>query len=97
MCVLLHKGVFDKEIIAARTAQTGRVPCIENFALRHFDHALTSFRYAIGIHHWRSVQHDDASQPDPLAMVTSAGEGKPTANLIAAGHPSCLPGRCGSR
>ena len=93
----LDEHVLDEKIVTARAAQSRRVPCVENLALRQFHEALPSFRHPVVIYERRPICLDNTAQPNPLRMLAAAGEREPSADTVAAGRPLRSSGRRGSR
>src|SRR6185312_15265765 len=89
-----NEGFADKDVIAARAAQAGGVPRIENLALRgQVEEALPGFRNAVGVGTWRAVFDDGAAGPYPLRVLAATGERKPSFHAIAARHTKRLARR----
>ena len=55
MYVRRDKQILDEKIIAARTAQPGRIPRVENLALRQLHEALPGFRHTIAVRTRRPI------------------------------------------
>jgi hypothetical protein len=75
--------VVHGNVVAAGTAQPGRIPGVEDFASFETQQALPRFGNARTTHSRRTLLDDVAAEPQPFAMMTSANEREPPANAVA--------------